>query len=82
MAKVEELKRDIEIIAQNHEREVDRKDAILQVMGTLSNMHGFQTLGDDIPHPNVSVRHSYMVCLASALFLQSILLNAMFHSEL
>ncbi|GMH33964.1 hypothetical protein BSKO_01798 [Bryopsis sp. KO-2023] len=32
MSKVEELKRDIEIIAQNHEREVDRKDAILQML--------------------------------------------------
>lgn len=28
---VEELRRDIEILSQNHEREVDRKDAIIQV---------------------------------------------------
>lgn len=28
---VEELRRDIEILSQNHEREVDRKDAIVQV---------------------------------------------------
>lgn len=31
MAKVEELRREIEILSQNHEREVDRKDAIMQV---------------------------------------------------
>ncbi len=28
---VEELRREIEILSQNHEREVDRKDAIVQV---------------------------------------------------
>lgn len=33
MAKVEELRREIEILSQNHEREVDRKDAIMQVSG-------------------------------------------------
>jgi hypothetical protein len=27
---VEELRKDVEIISQNHEREVDRKDAIIQ----------------------------------------------------
>ena len=32
-AKVEELRREIEILSQNHEREVDRKDAIAQVRG-------------------------------------------------
>lgn len=32
MAKVEELRRDIEILSQNHEREVDRKDAIVQML--------------------------------------------------
>ena len=32
-AKVEELRREIEILSQNHEREVDRKDAIAQVGG-------------------------------------------------
>eukprot|EP01138_Halocafeteria_seosinensis_P013129 gb/GECG01013409.1/.p1 GENE.gb/GECG01013409.1/~~gb/GECG01013409.1/.p1 ORF type:complete len:602 (+),score=132.67 gb/GECG01013409.1/:1-1806(+) len=30
--KVDELKKDLEIIAQNHEREVDRRDAILQML--------------------------------------------------
>lgn len=32
MAKTESLKKDIEIISQNHERDVDRKDAILQML--------------------------------------------------
>lgn len=31
LAKVEELRKEIEILSQNHEREVDRKDAIIQV---------------------------------------------------
>lgn len=32
IAKTESLKKDIEIISQNHERDVDRKDAILQMI--------------------------------------------------
>lgn len=32
MAKVEELRKEIEILSQNHEREVDRKDAIMQML--------------------------------------------------
>lgn len=32
MAKVEELRKEIEILSQNHEREVDRKDAIIQML--------------------------------------------------
>ncbi len=28
---VEELRKEIEVLSQNHEREVDRKDAIVQV---------------------------------------------------
>lgn len=32
MAKAEALKKEIEILSQNHEREVDRKDAILQML--------------------------------------------------
>jgi hypothetical protein len=31
LVKVEDLRKEIEIISQNHEREVDRKDAIIQV---------------------------------------------------
>merc|ERR1711976_165834 len=31
-AKTKQLKREVEIIAQNHERDVDRKDAILQML--------------------------------------------------
>lgn len=31
MAKVEELRKEIEIFSQNHERDVDRKDAVIQV---------------------------------------------------
>ena len=33
LAKVESLRKDIEVISQNHERDVDRKDAIIQVCG-------------------------------------------------
>lgn len=29
---VEELRKEIEILSQNHEREVDRKDAIMQML--------------------------------------------------
>ena len=32
LAKVENLRRDIEVLSQNHEREVDRKDAVLQML--------------------------------------------------
>lgn len=32
LAKSEALKKDIEILSQNHERDVDRKDAILQML--------------------------------------------------
>lgn len=32
LAKVESLRRDIEIMSQNHERDVDRKDAIIQML--------------------------------------------------
>lgn len=32
IAKAESLKKDIEILSQNHERDVDRKDAILQML--------------------------------------------------
>jgi hypothetical protein len=31
MAKVEELRKQIEVLSQNHEREVDRQDAVIQV---------------------------------------------------
>jgi glucose-6-phosphate isomerase len=31
MAKVEELRKQIEVLSQNHDREVDRQDAIIQV---------------------------------------------------
>ena len=32
LVKVEDLRKEIEIISQNHEREVDRKDAIIQML--------------------------------------------------
>jgi len=32
LAKVESLRKDIEVISQNHERDVDRKDAIVQML--------------------------------------------------
>merc|ERR1711937_1096086 len=31
-AKTKQLKKDVEIVSQNHERDVDRKDAILQML--------------------------------------------------
>lgn len=36
LAKTEALKKDIEILSQNHERDVDRKDAILQMLDRYS----------------------------------------------
>jgi dynein regulatory complex subunit 2 len=35
LAKAESLKKDVEILSQNHERDVDRKDAILQMLDRL-----------------------------------------------
>lgn len=32
LAKVEDLRKEIEVLSQNHEREVDRKDAIIQML--------------------------------------------------
>ena len=32
LIKVEDLRKEVEVISQNHEREVDRKDAIIQVL--------------------------------------------------
>ena len=32
LAKGEDLRRDIEVLSQNHEREVDRKDAVIQML--------------------------------------------------
>merc|ERR1719199_1676415 len=32
LAKVESLRKDIEILSQSHERDVDRKDAIIQML--------------------------------------------------
>ena len=32
LAKSESLKKDIEILSQNHERDIDRRDAILQML--------------------------------------------------
>merc|ERR1719160_1159610 len=32
LVKVDDLRKEIEIISQNHEREVDRKDAIIQML--------------------------------------------------
>ena len=32
LAKLEQLRKDIEILSQNHERDVDRKDAIIQML--------------------------------------------------
>lgn len=40
LAKVEDLRKDIEILSQNHEREVDRKDAIIQVSAAASRARG------------------------------------------
>lgn len=35
LAKSESLKKDIEILSQNHERDIDRRDAILQMLDRL-----------------------------------------------
>jgi hypothetical protein len=32
LAKVESLRKEIEIMSQNHERDVDRKDAVIQML--------------------------------------------------
>jgi hypothetical protein len=46
VAKVEELQGEVEILSQNHEREVDRKDALVQVSSrsrpdrTAQQVHG------------------------------------------
>ena len=32
LVKVEDLRKEIEVVSQHHEREVDRKDAIIQVL--------------------------------------------------
>ena len=40
LAKAEALKKDIEILSQNHERDVDRKDAILQMLDRFSMRTG------------------------------------------
>lgn len=37
LAKTESLKKDIEILSQNHERDIDRKDAILQMLDRYMN---------------------------------------------
>ena len=42
LAKTEALKKDIEILSQNHERDVDRKDAILQMLDRY--LHDFKSL--------------------------------------
>ena len=39
LVKVEDLRKEIEIISQNHEREVDRKDAIIQVHPACDRTH-------------------------------------------
>ena len=36
LAKSESLKKDIEILSQNHERDIDRRDAILQMLDRLA----------------------------------------------
>lgn len=38
LAKAESLKKDVEILSQNHERDVDRKDAILQMLDRFINL--------------------------------------------
>lgn len=39
LAKAESLKKDIEILSQNHERDVDRKDAILQMLDRFVSLY-------------------------------------------
>lgn len=47
LAKTESLKKDIEILSQNHERDVDRKDAILQMLDRYTYM-AFSTLFSEV----------------------------------
>jgi hypothetical protein len=44
LAKAENLKKDVEILSQNHERDVDRKDAIMQMLDRWSAACGFACL--------------------------------------
>ncbi len=44
LAKAEALKKDIEILSQNHERDVDRKDAILQMLDRYFDSNIFSAL--------------------------------------
>ena len=46
--KTKQLKKDVEIISQNHERDVDRKDAILQ-------MSGASTIREQMPSHRVNL---------------------------
>lgn len=41
VAKVEELRGEVEILSQNHEREVDRKDALVQVRPEAAGPRGW-----------------------------------------
>ena len=55
LVKVEDLRKEIEIISQNHEREVDRKDAIIQVHRACN-----RTRHRTLPpyHPTRTTRHA------------------------
>ena len=55
LAKVETLRKEIEILSQNHERDVDRKDAIIQVEHNIL----FSELNIDNVHMCVSLVFMY-----------------------
>jgi hypothetical protein len=54
VAKVEELRGEVEILSQNHEREVDRKDALVQV-GTAAAAAAASLTRPDFRHGQVLI---------------------------
>ena len=66
LVKVEDLRKEIEIISQNHEREVDRKDAIIQVHPACNRTrHGCSTeISRMTDYSPLTTHHSLQVWLA------------------
>lgn len=60
MAKVDELRGQIEILSQNHEREVDRKDAIIQMLDR--DLDDAETQFETAVQGNLQVRTSFVFC--------------------
>lgn len=60
MAKVDELRGQIEILSQNHEREVDRKDAIIQMLDR--DLDDAEAQFETAVQGNLQVRASFHFC--------------------